>query len=146
MPQRTDCLSPHQLLEIILACHSRDAIHEMASGWLRANPPGESPNRMIADAVSRNGLATLLHSMGREAELTEAEADSIGSRNRVFLVAARPRTAPSSLDPIAIYSSREAAEAWVSIQDPVLQEVLEIHPWRLDEHTVDKFWTKPACE
>ena len=60
----------------------------------------------------------------------------------VFLVAARPRTAPASLDPIATYSLRERAEAWVSIQDPDVQEVLEIHPWRLDEHTDDDYWAR----
>jgi hypothetical protein len=111
MPQRTDHLTPHQLLEFILACDDRDEIHAIATGWLRANPPAPAEEPPAKD---------------------------------VFLLAARPRTAPGSLDPIAIYSTREAAEAWVAIQEPVLQEVLEVHRHRLDEHTDDDYWAKPA--
>lgn len=143
MPQRTDGLTPHQLLELMLACDDRDEIHAIATGWLRAYPPSSAPLE-ASGTEGRENLGTLMQSTGCEAGLTDAEADAMSDRNSVFLLAARPRTAPGSLDPIAIYSRREAADAWVAIQEPVLQEVLEVHRYRLDEHTGDDYWAKPA--
>lgn len=143
MSQRNDDVNPHQLAKFILACDSRDEIHRIVAGWLQANPPTEA---LVDESDSPVCLGSPLHAIDQEASLTDAGAEAIFHRrdqSRVFILCARPRTAPTSLDPLAVYSRRDLAERWISVQDPALQEVLEVHPWPVDEHPTDDYWAKP---
>ena len=143
MPRRNDRLTPHQLLESILACESREEILEIVSDWLRANPSRDAPDEAVADSEEPVRLGSLLHAIGHEAGLTDAEAEAVSDRHyrrRVFVLCARSRTSPSSLDPLAVYSRRDLAECWISAQDPVLQEMLELRPLPVDEHAAIQIW------
>ena len=143
MPRRDDKLTTHQLLESILACESREGIHELIADWLRTNPSSDAPDETAADAERPVRLGSLLHAIGREVRLTEAEAEAMSgldTRRRVFILCARSRTSPGSLNPLAVYSRRDMAECWISAQDPGLQEMLEVRPLPVDEHAEIQTW------
>lgn len=149
MPRRDDKLTTHQLLESILACESREGIHELIADWLRANPSSDAPNGTAAESARPVRLGSMLHAIGRQVGLTEAEAEAMSdrdSRRGVFILCARSRTSPVSLEPLAVYSRRDLAECGISAQDPGLQKMLEVRPLPVDEHAEIQTWlqTHPA--
>jgi hypothetical protein len=61
----------------------------------------------------------------------------------VYVVVARPVTAPSMTEFLAAYSTRGRAESFVYAQDESRRGCLEIWPVHLDSHPGNPFWAKP---
>lgn len=59
----------------------------------------------------------------------------------VYVIFARSIPFPSRLEMLAVFNETKLAQAFVD-QAPIPQrDRLEIHRWKLNQHTTDRYWT-----
>jgi hypothetical protein len=59
----------------------------------------------------------------------------------VYVIFARAIPFPSRLEMLAIFNEIELAQAFVDQAPMPQRDCLEIHRWKLDQHTDDRYWT-----